>query len=437
MDRYQYYLAALAAGCYKWKAWVITVFSVTHLSEQKPSVGPWDEKNYPFRLYAKDGTYAFLDPVTGEELVIEGSKIDEPLLYAQEAVPVMAGQVPTITKNGETSAGNLLFNYLCCIYPFGTKLPYVDGDYSLQKLEKKIVSLLAPEDVDEGEEDPTKLYPHELRKYYKGSGMLAGLGTLFVPTLTPYTMVPAPGYKELKEKLLKQYEGRLNDPEIIAKIGDALEQLDREHIARDPDAGFYISDKYFAVTRKKLFYMHGIERSLDGGEPTFIQNSLNEGWDIRKLPQMADSLRDGSFSRGQETALGGEKTKTIFRVMAGSIIAEDDCGSKLTESIHLTENNVSDFYGNTALVSGKEIQLDEQNTQGFIGKMVKIRSPIYCQTADNNYCRKCVGEFVRGKENALANLGAEVGSTLMSNFMAKMHGTALKTTKYRWQSLVS
>lgn len=216
-------------------------------------------------------------------------------------------------------------------------------------------------------------------------------------------------------------------------IGEALEKLDREWIASDPDKGFYVKEKQFASNRKKMFYMHGVEYEFDGsGKITFIPNSLNEGWDISKLPAMANSIRDGSFSRGALTALGGEKTKTIFRVMSGSVVSEEDCGTKLGLKIAITKNNHKLFSGNFVKTPEEKtwVKLTEEDTAQYIDKDLIIRSPGYCNTVGADYCKACLGDFIRGKENTIANECASVGSQMLSLFLAAFHAKALKTTTY-------
>lgn len=169
-----------------------------------------------------------------------------------------------------------------------------------------------------------------------------------------------------------------------------------------------------------------------------IENSLSEGWDIEKLPAMIDSMRDGSYNRGLMTALGGESVKFLFRIFATTRITEEDCGSKLGLPVTLTDENVKRYIGNTIILKDKtQVKLDNTNMKNFIGQSVMVRSPGMCRVGSSNFCMTCLGEQLRGSENSLPALASEVGSKMLSIFMAKMHGTALTTTPWRWQNTIN
>ena len=421
MNRYQYFIAALQAGAYRWKEWVMTVFAVTNLPDNP---GP---DAYPYKLYSKEGVLYFNDPQTGLPVAIQNASLEEPLLYPDEPISLKVGDLPNVDRDIENaSVGTTLFNAVVRCYPFGNKIPFREGKQHLGKLEQAIVKLL----VDDGDDrvEQGMISVSELQKYIKAALNLGGYATLFSPSVTATSLVAAPGYVELRNALMEQYKNQLHDPAIIAKIGDLLEQLDREYIANDPEGGFYQKDKSFAIVRKKMLYMHGIEWNFDGAGITFIPTSLNDGWDIRNLPAMSNSLRDGSYSRGALTALGGEATKTIFRIMAGTIVSEDDCGTSL--GIPMRLDNPEKYIGNTVIIDGAHIKIDESNVGELVGQHVMLRSPGYCKTKDNNYCRCCVGDFVIGKEDALPSICGEVGSDLLQMFMGRAHAVALKTTKF-------
>lgn len=431
MNRYGYFLEALQNGAYKWKAWISRTFAVSNL----PSDLSPDKAEYPYQLFALQGRYAFYRPNETEPTVIEHASVDEPLIYANEPIDLKAGQVPNLTTDVTVSCGTLLFNFAVLVYSMEHRYPFVVGKADLNAIEKKLAKIVVDDVLDGSEEDPEKIYVKHLRRYIKSAGQLAGLSHLFVPAATPFTVRAAPGYQELRDRLIQENRDRLDDPTVISKIGEALERMDREWIASDPDNGFYVKDKQFASNRKKMFYMHGIEYDFDGsGQITFIPKSLNEGWDITKLPQMANSLRDGSYSRGALTALGGEKTKTIFRVMSGSVVSEDDCGTHLGLPMEITANNAGMFVGNYVMPlnqrGGSWEKIDEQSSSRFIGKAVYLRTPGYCVTEGANYCRACVGDFIIGKESTIANEAAVVGGQMLQLFLAAFHDKALKTTKY-------
>jgi hypothetical protein len=428
MDKRTYLLTALAAGAYRWKKWTISIFAVMKHPESLPN------PEFAYQLQQVGNKLGFLDPDTMQVVAISDSSINESLFKALDGIDLKKGQIPNLDKDVRSSIGNLIFNCQVLVYPFGNKIPFITGKVKLKAIEKQIIAKLE-DDVPEEERVPDKIYVSELIKYIDAATALSGYSQLFVPSATPYTMTASKDALALRDKLIAENKDKLHDPSVVADIGAQIEAVDRAYIAQDPDAGFYQKDKSFSVVRKKLHYMQGLEIDFTD-KATFMGNSLAEGWDLENLPAMANVLRDGSFSRGALTALGGEKTKTIFRVMSGAVIAEPDCGTKVGLPFKVTADNIKDFVGSTVIVDGKQHILEDVDS-GLVGKDIMVRSPMTCRTSQNNYCLACMGQFIRGKENTLGAVAAEVGSTLMSRFMAAMHGKALRTVKYDWNNALT
>lgn len=432
MTKLEYYLLALKANCHLRKDWVISVFAITEMPEaiQTPK--------YDYQLLDFQGYYGFVDPTDNTAMVFEDSPITEEFLSVDIVFNAPAGALPNLITETKTTVGNLLFNAIVLAYPFHNKLPYINKTASIQNIESLIVTRLVDDSPTDSEPElgtidtTSPIYVREYKKFAEAATSLAGYAQLFVPAATARTLVPAPGYQALKTKLLKQYANQLNDATVIAEIERQLYELDRDWIHNDPDFGFVRTDKAMKVARKRMFYVHGIEAGFsEDGKFTFIPNSLNDGWDISKLPAMVNSLRDGSFNRGAQTALGGEKTKTIFRVMAGATIESEDCGAKLGIRRVVQKQTWKAYQGSTAILAdGTQFLITEDSLQPHLGATIQIRSPLFCLAGHNNFCMTCLGQFMRGNENSLGVVAAACGSQLLLAFMKKMHGSILSTVNY-------
>ena len=79
--------------------------------------------------------------------------------------------------------------------------------------------------------------------------------------MTKYEVVVTdPAIKKRKAELIKQYEGQLNDPVIIAKIEDELIAMDKAYMKGDNSLRFYeaqFDSKTFDIWRKKLYITVG------------------------------------------------------------------------------------------------------------------------------------------------------------------------------------
>lgn len=434
MNRREYLLTALNQGIYKYAEWVFSVFTVVRESDILNVLKPY---NYQLRTHNGEYVYWYQDEWRS---ISDSPSVTEPLWRVEEGIEIQDQQELALNWDGSfpfiTRVGTLFMNYYCIYSSLGKKLPYQQGKLSISKLEGMIASRLQ----DHGKEDnPDAIYPEEAKAFSTACMNTAGFSTIANPSATPYTVRQAPGIIEYREKLLEEYKDKLNDPAIVAVIEKKLVEYDRAFQAQDPEGGFYISDKAFNVSRKKLFGMAGLEQpEISGGKVTLINKSLSEGWDLTKLPAMIDSLRDGSYNRGAMTALGGEAVKFVFRIFATTKITEEDCGTKLGIPLTLTKENMKTYLGNTIILpNGQQIKLNTNNIEQYLNIPVMVRSPGFCKTANANFCSTCCGEALRGSEGALSAMASEVASKMLDIFMAKMHGTALVTVPWNPKTTIS
>lgn len=428
MNRTEYLLNAFKySTVYYLASWVFSVFTVTKHDDSKIKLKDYilsgDEKGYKYWL-------------NNQWNYITDAHISLPLWKVEEVITIESQDLLVQSYNGpfplRTRVGNLFVNYYCLVSAFGNKFPYQNGSISISNLEKMIAPYVQNDDYVNPNNDVPVYYVSEVKRFQNAVNAMAGFANIACPSATEYTVQPPPGIKEYKEKLLEEYKDKLNDPATIAMIDKKLVEYDKAFQAKDPDGGFYISDKAFNVSRKKVFLMNGLEQpEISGGKTTFIENSLSDGWNIDKMPAMIDNLRDGSYNRGAMTALGGEAVKFIIRIFFASKITEEDCGSTLGIPRILTDKNYNIYVGNTAILEdGKQLLITEETKPILLGKPIMVRSPGFCKTEGSNFCNKCLGEKLRGSDNSLAALASEVGSSMLYVFMKKMHGTALVTVPW-------
>lgn len=414
--------------------WVFSLFTL--IKDANYETIPNEElEDYLISYSEKDQRYVYY--LDDSWCVIEDSpKNDRPLYLVEETV-FINNQNELIQPYDKfpfkTRAGNLFVNHYLLVYPFRDKIPYQNDQMEIGKLEKIIAPRII--DVNEEPQGDKNLYPEDVLKFSSACTSLAGFASINAPSATKYTMLPAPGIKEYRESLYKKYEGRLNDPIVISEIDRLLVAYDKAHQAKDPEGGFYISGKSFEVARKKLFVSYGLEApEISGGKQLYIKSSLSEGWDENAFEMMVNALRDGSYNRGAMTALGGEAVKFIFRIFATTRTTEEDCGATLGLPKTLTKANIQQYIGNTIILKNKkQVTLTDENASRYIGEDVLVRSPALCRVGDANFCHKCMGEKLRSSKDSLAAMASSVGSQMLYVFMKKMHGTAMKSTKWHYK----
>lgn len=421
---------------YYYADWIFTLLTII------PDNGP---DNYPnpelYRIATVGNKYVYFNGTEWAPFTDSPNAQEEPLFLPSDEITINSQDEiiqPFDKFPFTTKVGNVVLNYYCLVSSFGNRFPFQVGKMSIGKLEKMVASKLV--DYEPGKpKDPTKVYPDEVKLFSSACQSVAGFSSIYNPGATAYTMVPPPGLKEFRAQLLEKYKDHLNDPAYIAMIDKELVAYDKAFQAQDPDGGFYISEKAFNVSRKKLFLMQGYTQpEVSGGRSGVLKTSLSEGWQIEDMPLMIDELRDGSYNRGALTALGGEAVKFIFRIFAATQIAEEDCGSKVGMPRDFSKDDISNFLGNTIILpNGKQVKLDNTNMKQYVGQKVMVRSPGFCLTKDSNFCMTCLGEQLRDSKNSLAALASEIGSDMLYIFMKKMHGTQLATTLWKYEETIS
>jgi hypothetical protein len=449
MNKQEFFLTAMRAEEFRRKAWVISAFCVI-------AEGPddWKKDPYPYRIVQTAAGSFFVDPTRENQLTrLDDAPKGQAPFGLKERVSFTKDHLPEyLTQTVTATYGQWITNFVVNFWPFGKKLGFIAGRFTTAVIEEMLLKRLADEPTTEAKErlagervpvtvDAFKepIYVSEYLNFCDAAFYMAGFTQVCVPAATPKSMVPAPGIKELRDKLLAENKDRLHDPAVIAKIDAELVRFDREYLKGDPSENFLLGKKSFEVVRKKMFSMHGAEVGLEEKvDVELIKSSLSEGWDISKFPAMNNSLRAGSFNRGAQTMLGGESVKWLLRASSNVTVTQDDCGSVLGNIFEPTEENFKWLTG-FAIVQGtghKQVVSDE-DAKSYIGKKLVVRSPMYCKLDKTDYCKVCVGARLAENPTALSSAISEYGSTFLSIYMAAAHGKALQLEKMEIKTAIT
>ncbi|UCR74627.1 RNA polymerase beta subunit [Pectobacterium phage vB_ParM-25] len=458
MLKRDYFLKALRAGAYQYKEWMVECFAMVALPN-RPEVenlitakelmiqDPYGKivydnepdryafERYPYQLFKDDDRVVFFDRDTQAWEPLQEVRLNYPFFRFKDEITLNKGDLVNVDRELTTWYGNVVVNQTILCHSFGATIPFMAGQIKIGAIESKIAELLTSTPEQGEERDATKIYTDDLeKKYYQAAYSVTGWCQLAAPAATPYTILTDKNIIKRRNELLEQYKDQLHDATVVAKIMGELKDMDKAFQDQDPEKGFLKNGKDFDITRMKSYVMHGIERDFnDPNKITVIDRSLAEQWDIKRLPQMANSLIDGSYSRGFLTALGGEAAKFLSRFFLNTNIAEDDCGSTLGVEHIIDADNASGYLWAYALVNGKMVQVTPTNIEQFYGKPTVMRSPQFCNTVDGNFCVKCLGERYVDSRQSLSSLATETGNVFMSLMMSAMHGKAVKTEKWNWR----
>lgn len=443
MDKRDFFLQALHAGAGSRRDWINAVTSfVVNL---KP-VEAYD-------LQRTESGYSFLSP-DGQLVALEGTDPNKPLCHLRESFKLEPGDLENANESVITTYGNVLVNYLALVRPFGKVFPFVVGFINPKAIEKRIIKIWLDDPDDNPNQDipfeqlpkapEGHVYVRQHLKFAEAMFFLKFLSTNNVQSTSTRSMTYHPDRDKIREAFVSDPKNNMSDPAVVAKLGNILEELDRSWLRDDPAEQFYQSNagKLFGVVRKKMFYIGGGESPFeDGTQVEFIKKSLQEGIDTDRMVVMNNSLRFGSYNRGNQTKLGGESAKTIYRMLGNAQIKEDDCGSRYGVPLTVTSSNLVDFIGfYQVMVSGESRLLTEENVKELVGVTIRMRTPMTCKTGRDevngiagrgkHICARCAGEDLAKQPGGLGAASAGVGGTFLSLFLSLMHGTTLKTAKW-------
>lgn len=424
MHKHEYFLKAVASEAFKYKIWILSVFAVIK-SHGKQYDFPYmivNNPDDPKKVY-------FKTPEGGLE-VIDGVSKDSPIFDLLEIVEAQPGDVPNLKASVTTMYGNLLYNAMVLSYAFRDVIPYQNGLLNPKKIEETIALLLQDEPETPELKEPSKIYVSDYLRYAEAVSALSVINTFAVNAGTPKTMRINPEIIKRRDELFKEHEHELDDPAIIAKIEAELTSMDKADFKNDRANKFYTSSKVYDVARKRAFIMVGVEQNFggSGGKVHAIKRPLREGWDMENFPYMVDSLRAGSYFRGNQTALGGQQVKDIFRVLQNSTVSMDDCGTTDGLEWEITED-YKRLIG--MFETGKPpIELTDEYLKTKVGSKILLRSPTVCKAEGGSFCAKCVGTMYSSSPEGLPSAGSGISSRLLNMFMKRMHGVALRTARY-------
>lgn len=435
MKKLDYLKYAIQQKLYSKKAWMISLFSVFQEGENS-----WKEDPYKGRLVTQPWGLSFVNE-SGELEKIDDSKQMTPLFTPADRLMIDNSWASNCKESVETSVGTLLFNHICLITCFGNKLDYMVGRISVAQVEAEIVPRLKSNPKPGEARNDVDIYVDEYIALGRSFEYLKGMLQLCAYAATPKGLVAPTGIKEFKAQLNRKYEGKLTDPVQMAAYEAELKKFDDEFMKDDPTYGKFTSGKVANISRKKLFLTVGSETGFkETAEIIPVTNSLQEGWptDPVEYTSMMNGIRTGSYARGAETVNGGVAMKYMLRAANNFKIKSEDCGSKLGIRRLYTKANASSLVGRTLIDAGKQILVENENQLGnYLGKVLTVRSPMYCKMEGDTLCKVCTGEKLGRYETGLTIPLTEISSILLAASMAKMHTSGLSSAEMDLSEILS
>ena len=120
-------------------------------------------------------SYCFWDDESQEFIPIDGSDVTEPLFKVSDKITLNPGDLPNVTEVTQTTFGNVIINLYCCVYPFGSKLPFFTGKLSGGEIEAMVIQRAAK---GGGKPQEGEILPEEIDRYKKSVSALAAFSPI-------------------------------------------------------------------------------------------------------------------------------------------------------------------------------------------------------------------------------------------------------------------
>jgi len=232
---------------------------------------------------------------------------------------------------------------------------------------------------------------------------------LLITTLINFNYDLNPRFTEQDFKIIEEIDKELNlipdEPILGSYLLNKLSQKLIQNIsnnAKIPDRlnMIYLMHKSGARASKtqieqiilsKGFFADSFNRII----PKFIKNNLIKGLTTDEIYISSHGTRKSEIDKIHYTKHSGRIQRTGYIQL--SIISYDknteDCGSTLTFDIKvLNEKHAKSLIGRYIYDSSNNlIQITKDNYKDFIGKEIRLRSPLFCKCEDFKVCKTCGG----------------------------------------------
>ncbi|MDD3172237.1 MAG: hypothetical protein PHF63_00985 [Herbinix sp.] len=257
------------------------------------------------------------------------------------------------------------------------------------------------------------------------------LSEVICGSFTPKTVVPLKKVIDHRDKLLEENKEKLEKGDVITavKIEKELVKMAQEELKGDPGIDLYDSGARgsFANNYKNNSIMKGPVFNPTTGQWDIVTTSFMEGLDKKDMESMGNSVITGAYPKAIGTAIAGYFSKQIIAALQAVTLDKigSECNSKSFLKITISDSNKKLFMYRNIISGTKLIQLNESNLDSYVGKEVKMRSPMF--NGSKKLCRVCAGDlYTKLDIDHIGLTAARVASTMLNLKLKKFHDSSAK-----------
>lgn len=160
-----------------------------------------------------------------------------------------------------------------------------------------------------------------------------------------------------------------------------------------------------------IMFAKGAVVGIDGKISKPIMGSVNRGFNLEDWYKSSDQSRSVLYIRAIGTAEPGSLGREVFYANANTQLDyNSDCKTKKYLELAITPSIRNVVHGRYYLDEKTNNLVKIEEDTEITGKIIKLRSPIYCKQKDNNICSICYGDL--GDKLQTRNIGLLSGSVI-------------------------
>lgn len=253
------------------------------------------------------------------------------------------------------------------------------------------------------------------------------------PSLNKKNILPIPKVIDKKNELFDKYKKDLDSGDINTtnKVEAELLSLAKDEVKKIDDAGFDNFDSgafSFNNSYKKSSIMIGAIKELEGNKLHIIKSDYTDGCTPEDYAKTSLLTVVGGYSRGVATQDYGYESKKFNNALQNVVVEHTpenlDCGTDKYLEVTIDPKLKNMFLYRYIIDNGKIVELTNDNINNYVGKPVKLRSPMCCK--GDVLCEHCAGSLFRRIDITNAGLVCfNLTGNLMNLSMKKMHDSTV------------
>lgn len=381
-----------------------------------------------------DITDSYITGLFGKKYNAKTKKVEEPLIAPNTKIIIKKGEFQN-DQDINTTIGRLLYNKLILSEDYMKHIGFQNITLTadnIKGIEAKLLTLTL-----DGKTPVEAFHRYLKRVDWLGMQFNFILGSSF----SEATIKPIPSAMALKEKLIEENKKKLESGDLIAAVDLENKVLDEAKRVLKGDHGMDMYDSgargSFNASYKPMFGITGPIYNGVEGKWDIVTSNLNDGIEKKDMSPYGNMVVSGAYPKAIGTGDAGYLSKELTAAFQDAVLDPpgSDCGTTGYLETILTPWLASQSNYAYIVEGNKLVLLNQANMNQYIGKKVKLRTPIYCKS--ENICSVCAGAIFH--KLGITNMGLtvpRVSSTILNLSMKKFHATNAKTTTLNTMDLI-